>query len=241
MPKPTSKDMNPKLFIILFAFISYFSFNATTIDCADAYTSASYTLSHSKKAFDAYNFDHQKYYAGRALEALEKTQDLVRECGCEKAIEPIEIGIETLEEAADPTDWKMGRYYSKKAITDTYKILESLDICSMDGESAASSDDNLSDDTSTETESPDTEVDQELRAFANSAQDEIVKLNEKIRELSLMLGCDNAQMIIEKTSTELQDGVQFFSLEEAQEYYRAKSIETYQQAVSALQKCSGKE
>ncbi len=214
MPKPTSKDMNPKLFFILLALISCFSFNTTTIDCADAYTSASYTLSHSKKAFDAYNFDHQKYYAGRALEALEKTQELVKECGCDKAIEPIEIGIETLEEAADPTDWKMGRYYSKKAIADTYKILESLDICSMDGESSASSDDNISDDTITETERPDNEVDQELREFANSAQDEIVKLNEKIRELSLMLGCENAQMIIEKSSTDLQDGAQFLSLEE---------------------------
>ena len=228
--------MNPKLLFTLFILFSSFFYQPTNTDCPDAYTSASYGLSHSKKAFNAHNFDHQKYYAGRALEALEKTRDLVAECGCERAIEPVEIGIETLEEAMDPTDWKMGRYYSKKAIEKIYGILENLDLCSMDGETSANNqNDNIDNSTNTA-------VDEELIEFEQSTRDQIVQLNEKITELSLLLGCDHAaQLIPEQSNIELPEGVKFGSVEEAQEYYRAISIEAYQQAVAALQKCTDKE
>lgn len=122
--------MNSKLFFILATLIGLIASPSSSTSCEDAYTSASYGLSHVKKAFKAHNFDHQKYYAGRALEALEKTESLMGECGCGGAIDAIEEGVENLEEAMDPADWKMGRYYSKKAMENTYSLLENLDLCS---------------------------------------------------------------------------------------------------------------
>ncbi|MCX2719432.1 hypothetical protein [Lentiprolixibacter aurantiacus] len=129
--------MNPKFLLILTVLVSLICSSTPKSSCADAYTSASYGLSHTKKAFKAHNFDHQKYYAARALEALEKTESLVGDCGCTGAMDAIELGIENLEEAKDPADWKMGRYYSKRAMEKTYSILENLDLCSIAGDGSS--------------------------------------------------------------------------------------------------------
>lgn len=113
--------------ISLFAFCTLVSFMAIA-NCDTTYSSASYALNHTKKSFVAKNFDHQKYYAGKALEALEKAQRLVKQCGCNKALSPILQGIENLEKAIGQQDWDMGRYYTKKALKDTQQIIEFLDV-----------------------------------------------------------------------------------------------------------------
>ncbi len=173
---------------------------------------------------------------------MEKTLALVAECGCEEAIESVEVGVENLAEAMDPADWKMGRYYTKRAMENTYSVLEKLDICSMGGETSDALEDASVNDVSEATEnhrSP--EVDEQLISFEKNAQEQLKQLHEKIKELSLVLGCDNVQMVIEQTSIEMPEGAQFLSIDEAQDYYRAESIKAYQQAVSAIQKCSDKE
>ena len=100
--------------------------------CDNTYTSASYALSHTKKSISAKNFDHQKYYAYKALEALEKAKRLIETCGCDKAVDPILDGIEHLEKASDPKDFEMGRYYTKKAFGDIQDLINQLDIFTQD-------------------------------------------------------------------------------------------------------------
>ena len=96
--------------------------------CDNTYTSASYALNHAKKSISAKNFDHQKYYAYKALEALENAKKLIETCGCDKAVDPILDGIEHLEKASDPKDFEMGRYYTKKAFGDIQDLINQLDI-----------------------------------------------------------------------------------------------------------------
>tara|TARA_R110002049_G_scaffold47596_2_gene137163 strand:- start:330180 stop:330608 length:429 start_codon:yes stop_codon:yes gene_type:complete len=74
------------------------------------------------------NFEHQKYYATRALEALEKTQKLAETCGCEPALEAIANGLDNLEKAVDQDDWDMGRHYTKKALENTQDVINQLDL-----------------------------------------------------------------------------------------------------------------
>ena len=102
-----------KKHLLLFASLLIVFF--ASANCDDAYSKASYALSHVKKSFSAKNFDHQKYYANKALEALEKAKQYVAVCGCDNALIPILDGIENLEKAMDPRDWEMGRYYSQKS------------------------------------------------------------------------------------------------------------------------------
>jgi len=43
-------------------------------------------------------------------------------------MDPILDGIENLEKAADPKDFEMGRYYTKKAFGDIQNLISQLDI-----------------------------------------------------------------------------------------------------------------
>jgi hypothetical protein len=235
--------MNPKLIVIFAAVISLFCSSSPQSVCADAYTSASYGLSHSKKAFNAHNFDHQKYYAGRALEALEKTRDLVGECGCTGAMNSIEDGMENLEEALDPTDWKMGRYYSKKAMENAYSVLENLDLCSMSEDSVTEQSETDSDSktgSSATSDSVEDETEEAIQEFEATAREQLENLNKKIAELCQRLGCDNAKLAMEQTNTDLPQGRVFSSLEEAMDYYKAQTITAYEQAAMAVKQCGDK-
>lgn len=117
--------MNIKYLLSLAFVLSSFFVSA---ECDNTYSSASYALNHTKKSMSAKNFDHQKYYAYKALEALEKAKELIDNCGCNKAIDPILNGIENLEKAADPKDFDMGRYYTKKAFGDIQDLIGELDV-----------------------------------------------------------------------------------------------------------------
>jgi hypothetical protein len=118
-------------------FLLSFTFILTTLwvsaKCDNTYTSASYALNHAKKSISSKNFDHQKYYAYKALEALEKARKLIEMCGCDKAVDPILDGIENLEKASDPKDFEMGRYYTKKAFGDIQNLINQLDIYTQGG------------------------------------------------------------------------------------------------------------
>jgi hypothetical protein len=115
---------NSTLFIVFL--ITTFAVKA---NCTNAYSSASYALAHAKKAMSSNNFDHQRYYAERALTAFEKTQSLTEDCGCEASSESIFNGIDNLTKAIDPKDWEMGRYYTKKAVANAQDLLVALDLC----------------------------------------------------------------------------------------------------------------
>ena len=53
--------------------------------CDSFYSKVTYALNHTKKGLSATNFEHQMYYAERALAALEKGKPFMDDCSCEKA------------------------------------------------------------------------------------------------------------------------------------------------------------
>lgn len=114
--------------LVLFAILLSYSF--LSANCDTAYSNATYALSHTKKGLKADNFDHQKYYAERALEAFNKTKEEIEKCGCTDALNSILDGIEDLESAIDPDDWDKGRYYTKGAYAKVQEAITAMDICS---------------------------------------------------------------------------------------------------------------
>ncbi|XLS28102.1 hypothetical protein ACJD0Z_12930 [Flavobacteriaceae bacterium M23B6Z8] len=118
-----------KTTIFLWSLLICFSANAFQSDCDNAHSSASYAIFHTNKSLKADNFDHQRYYAERAIEALEKTQGFVENCGCEQAKINIDLGLESLKKGADPDDWDKGRYYTKKAYAEVQNLIGAIEVC----------------------------------------------------------------------------------------------------------------
>ena len=123
--------MAPKshVFVVLAIF---FAVQATySNQCDNFYAKVTYALSHGKKAMEATNFEHQMYYAERALTALEKSETYMAECSCEKAKNKTLDAMETLEQAIEPADWEAGRFFTKKAIGEINELITIIDQCTL--------------------------------------------------------------------------------------------------------------
>lgn len=103
--------------------------SAIFANCGEAYSSATYALNHTKKSLDSNNFDHQMYYADRAMEALEKAKGLSENCGCEDSSDYILNGLVNLKKSADPEDWDKGRYFAQKAYKELQSLINAFDVC----------------------------------------------------------------------------------------------------------------
>ena len=111
--------------VVLFVLLSNYGIS----QCTSAYSQASYALAHTKKSLSSDHFDHQKYYAGRAIEALEKAKTLVESCGCNEATSSIIDALDNMTQAEDPVDWEAGRFYAKHGYEYLQTLMSKLDIC----------------------------------------------------------------------------------------------------------------
>lgn len=116
-----------KNYLLLFSLLMFATASAKD-NCELIYTTASYALNHAKSALKANNFDHQKFYSGKALESYEKMLGLLPDSGCSELEEKILNILTDAEKAADPADWDRGRYYSKKVFQSTQDLISELDL-----------------------------------------------------------------------------------------------------------------
>nr|WP_299381876.1 hypothetical protein [Allomuricauda sp.] len=116
------------LFAIACLCMASFSFSN---QCDNFYAKITYGLSHTKKALGATNFEHQMYYAERALIALEKSEAFMEECVCAKAVDKRLDAMEALNKAIAPVDWDAGRYFSKKSMGLINELITMLDECTL--------------------------------------------------------------------------------------------------------------
>ncbi len=119
-------------YILSFIFMMFTLF--AFADCSSLYSAVTYAFSHSGKSLKANNFDHQRYYAKRSMEAIEKAKQQLGSCGCDKAGDIIYDIKQNLEKAMDPEDWEAGRFYVKKARAFLEELITALDICTAAGD-----------------------------------------------------------------------------------------------------------
>lgn len=217
-----------KTTLFLWSLLISFSANAFQNDCENAHSSASYAIFHSNKSLKADNFDHQRYYAERAIEALEKTQGFVEKCGCENAKINIELGLESLKKGANPEDWDKGRYYTKKAYAEVQSLIGAIEECNS-GKTSSYTDTSYlqgtSDDTATlaqeqkileqqqklEAEKQRLEQEQKRLAEALEAQRklkekrDIERQREMQQQIKLKVKAEQALQNFEKAITELSE------------------------------------
>lgn len=115
--------------IITFIFLILLEFTPASSTCLDLQASATHAVAYSKKSLSSDNFDHQQYYAERALVALDKTEKNLQHCGCPGSVDPLLDSREALEKALHADSWEKGRFYSQRALEDGRKMIEAIDIC----------------------------------------------------------------------------------------------------------------
>lgn len=224
------------LFISLFGMLSVCSAQ----NCDNAYASASYALAHTKKSLGSNNFDHQRYYAERALTAFEKTVALADQCGCLSAGEPLNNGLDNLSKAIDPKDWETGRYYTKRALANAQELMTSLDICTSGAgyseEASPPADQALLDIPGEE----DIKNPEELQAqltLKRVTEITLVEYASSLRELAELLGCENAGAVLQAGFSRTEEDLQQESLSDTKQYYLEETMAMQQAVLQALRDC----
>jgi hypothetical protein len=234
--------MNKYLLLLVFC-AGGFTVNA---NCNNAYASAGYSLSHTKKSMSANNFDHQQYYAERALAAFEKAKVQNETCGCQNAMNPILDGIENLQTALNQSEWDMGRFYTKKALENAEQLLSMLDMCSSDGPGIYSSEltKETGSDPATSVEKLDPRAEAEIweakQNFKRLAEIELAELERSIRNTATLFGCEKALQILQQRKTRTEDELRGESLEKTKAFYVAQVTALHNKALFALLECSKK-
>lgn len=231
-PKPA---LTMKKFTLLL-FIASVSVSAQ-MNCTNAYASASYALAHAKRALSADNFDHQRYYAERALVAFEKTEQLAAECGCEESHSPIYKGQENLDKAIDPKDWEMGRYYTKKAVANAHDVLTALDICSS-GKTSEMIAEVAEDSADSDASVKDPEELQAQQTLKRVTELTFFEFEKSVKEIASLLGCGKAIDLLGNKTFKSEEALESESLETTRQYYLQQSIALQKKALDALSGCA---
>jgi hypothetical protein len=219
---------------------------SVSANCTNAYASASYSLSHTKKSLSANNFEHQQYSASRALEAFEKAKELVATCGCDSSMNTILDGIKNLEDSLEASDWDMGRYYAKRAFGNAQDLLDRLDICSSSDPTQTAEDSNYDNNDMATAEDDamsiliENEADElEIKInFQRLAEINISELEKSIHELALLFECDKALRIMSSRKTRTEEDVKLESLSKTKAHYVSQTISIHNKALFALLECS---
>ncbi|SFS67724.1 hypothetical protein SAMN04487906_1292 [Zhouia amylolytica] len=169
-------------------------------DCTDAHSYASYALMHTKRALKADNFDHQRYYADRAIEAFEKTQSKMQGCDCEKAKKAIEEALIDLKKAADPVDWKTGNFYTQKALEDADAMMNALELCTSSSYTPPANTDTYSNDVAIAETSSSSNEDNLLAAqkALEAKQQQLLKEQQKLQEQIAKQEAQKAKLLKER-------------------------------------------
>ena len=179
--------------LVLVAFL--FAINATfSQQCDNFYSKVTYALNHCKKGMTATNFEHQMYYAERALTALEKAKAAKGDCNCPKVDNKTIDVMETLDKAVEPVDWEAGRFFTKKALGQINELITLIDECTLGVPSTIESDVIVDVE---EEEQPETEE----TTSVNSMEMEMIKVFDKHANDKLASAEQAIQQLVELSKT----------------------------------------
>lgn len=216
----------------LFALACIFAANISLASqCDNFYAKITYGLSHTKKALSATNFEHQMYYAERALIALEKSESFKAECGCDASEDKRLDAIEVLQKAVEPVDWDAGRYFSKKSMGIINEVITILDECTLGRapvvveDSAVST---LEHEAYVETEQNEASIEMEMiKVFDKHSTERLQAAEEAINKLVIL-----SKSISEDTSEDKEDPN---SLGNHQQMYLENARKLLQEGLLALE------
>lgn len=193
--------------------------------------------SQTQKAIDSDDLNFTRYYAYKALNAIEKSKSQFEACGCDYALKSINEGLDNLKKATRIGSIKGARILLKRALESTYASLEALekhdelhvslyssDVLAMNSKTAM--EEKLARKMPEEKDLH-KQIDKALINFKNS-------LDEVVQSVNCREAYDFAQRIYDHCSQELLRK----DLSPGKKYYNYRTKEITEDALRKLEACS---
>jgi hypothetical protein len=130
--------------------IGSLGYGQTACEDANSYLVSAY--SHVKKAYEANNISHLKYYANRSLQSFKSSKKDLVNCGCTPAIDLSEKAIDLLAKVESAKTYEDGRFFVKRARGISKESMVEIDKCAIANynKTQASANNNVADNANTE-------------------------------------------------------------------------------------------
>lgn len=225
----------PSAFIVFFLYsgLIFASDNA----CDYAGSNIDFVRSQTEKAIAAESVNQSRYFAYKALNAIEKSMAQLEECGCEYAFKNILEGLDNLKKATRVSSLLGTRILLKRALENTMGSLDALEQHDELHKSAYASDILALNTKKTEElklnsmqpqgSALEKKIDQFLEAYRTS-------LNRVVNSVNCKEAYAYAKKVYEHCEAQLLNG----KLTEAKKYYNLKTKEITAEALKELEQCT---
>ena len=117
-----------KRYFTLLGIFFFFSFSSFTLekDCEYAGSNIGYVKRQTQKAIDSEDLNTSRFFAYRALNAIEKSKEQFDSCGCDYAIQSINEALDNLKNATRVTSLNGTKLLLEKALENALGSLEAL-------------------------------------------------------------------------------------------------------------------
>ncbi|WP_411031400.1 hypothetical protein [Spongiimicrobium sp. 3-5] len=225
------KIINTSFCVLLFFSHTLFGFNNA---CDYAGSNIDYVKSQTIRALEANDLNTSKFFAYKALNAIEKSRKQLEACDCEYAVKNIYEGLDNLKKATRTTSLESSKILLNRALENTLGSLEAIDEHELHKSNYAS--DVLAMNTVASKADKVAMKRPNLEALHQRIDNSLVNFQNSLDEVVASVPCKEALSFASKIHGNSEQELLKNNLTEAKKYYnlRTKAI-----AAEALKKLNG--
>lgn len=196
-----------------------------------------FVKSQTEKAMAAKDLNQSRYYAYKALNAIEKTREQLIECGCEYASKSILEGLDNLKKATRVSSLQGTRIFLSRALDNTMGSIDALEQHDELHQSAYASD-VLALNTKSSEEEKLKSIKPTGKALENKIDQFLLDYKNSLERVVKSLDCKEAYAYARKVYEHCEQQLLNAKLTEAKKYYNLRTKEITAEALGELKNCS---
>jgi len=226
-----------KYYYAIHIVVLVFLFSSFKIDkaCEYAGSNINFVKTQTEKAIAVDDINQARYFAYKALNAVEKSKNHLNECGCEYAAESIAEGLSNLKLAIKATSLNSTRILLNKALENTLGGLESLEEHELHDSKYGS--DLLAMNTIVAKKEKSSMKKLEKKEFERKIDMSLEKYRESLNKIVISVDCKEARAFAENIYSHCEQQLLLPNLTEGKKYYNLKTKDITAAALQKLNDC----
>ncbi|MFK5973952.1 MAG: hypothetical protein QM485_11840 [Flavobacteriaceae bacterium] len=226
------KKIHFTLFLVAFCLFSSFKPSAA---CEYAGSNINFVRSQTEKAIIINDINKARYFAYKALNAIEKSKKQLNECGCDYAAKNIEEGLDNLKKAIKATTLNSTRILLKRALENTLGSLEALEKHDLHNSNFASDVLVLN---TVEANTTKTALKRfDMRFLHQKIDESLLNYQESLNTIINTVNCKEAKAYADKVFNHCETQLLKPNLSEGKKYYNLKTKQITAKALASLGEC----
>ncbi|MEL6916165.1 MAG: hypothetical protein AAFO99_00405 [Bacteroidota bacterium] len=224
---------------VLFAplFLTLTSFDSE-LDAACKYAGSNidYVKSQTQRAIDADNLNSSRFFAYKALNAIEKSKKQFEACGCDYALKNIYEGLDNLKRATRTTSLDGAKILLKRALENELGSLEAIEKHHLHNSRYSS--DVLTMNTKSSEAERKAMKQPKGRLLHERIDKTLINFENSLEEVVQSVACEEALSFSQKIYDHCEQELLKPNLTEAKKYYNLRTKEIVAEALLKLEECN---